>query len=98
MPACLDRACHLAAIARKTGAPVLPVYLHGRGSCAFQLAGIVWPLLQILRAVGAVASHHGRTVQAIIGELVQPSELSGFATNEEATAFLRHRTEKLARS
>jgi putative hemolysin len=89
---------HIAAIARRTGAPVLPVYLHGRGSWAFQLAGIVWPLLQNLRAVGAVSSHRGRTVHAVIGQLIQPSELSGFATNEQATTFLRHRTEMLARS
>jgi putative hemolysin len=89
---------HVAAIARRTGAPVLPVYLRSRTSRAFQLVGIVWPFLQNLRALGAVSSHRGRTVQVIIGRLIQPGELSGFATDEEATTFLRHQTEQLAGS
>ena len=89
---------HIAAVARRTGAPVLPVYLHGPGSWTSQLAGAFLPLLQNVRAVGAVSEYRDRTLRATIGQLIQPVELSGFSTDDEATAFLRHETEKLARS
>jgi putative hemolysin len=87
---------HIATFARRTGSPVLPVYLHGRGSWGFQLAGIVFPLLQNIRAMGAVSGYRGQTLHATIGRLIQPSELAGFATDDEAIAFLRHATESLA--
>jgi putative hemolysin len=89
---------HIATFARRTGAPVLPGRLHGRGNWGFQLAGMVLPLLQNIRSVGAVSSYRGRTLHASIGRLIHPGELSDFATDDEATAFLRHETDRLAGS
>jgi putative hemolysin len=89
---------HIAAVARRTGAPVLPVYLHGPSSWVFQLAGIFLPLLQNVRAIGAVSNYRNQTLHATIGRLIQPGELSGFVTDDEAIAFLRQETERLARS
>src|SRR5262249_8133367 len=66
---------HVAAFSRRTGAPVLPVYLCGRGTWLFQLAAVLCPLLHNLRAAGDVASHRGRTLHAVIGRLIQPGEL-----------------------
>jgi len=89
---------HIAAVARQTGASVLPVYLHGPGSRVSQLVGIFLPLLQNVRAISAVSEYRDLTLRATIGRLIQPGELSAFSTDDEATAFLRHETEKLARS
>jgi putative hemolysin len=89
---------HIATIARRTGAPVLPIYLHGPSSWPSQLAGAFLPLLQNVRAVGAVSEYRDRTLHATIGRLIEPAELSGFSTDDEVTAFLRRETEKLARS
>jgi putative hemolysin len=89
---------HIAALARRTGAPVLPIYLHGPGSRMSQLAGMFFPLLQNVRAVGAVSEYQDRILHATIGRVIQPGELAGYAADDEATAFLRRETEKLARS
>jgi putative hemolysin len=89
---------HVAALARRTGARVLPIYLHGHASWAFQLCGFFLPLLQNVRAIAAVSNYRNQTLHATIGRLIQPEELSGFATDAEATAFLRQETESLARS
>ena len=89
---------HIAAFARRTGTPVLPIHLRGRTGWAPQLAGMVWPRLLDLRAVGSLSSQRGRTLHATIGRLIQPVELSEFATDDAAIAFLRQQTEMLARS
>jgi putative hemolysin len=88
---------HIAAFARRSGAPVLPVYLVDRSSVADALVGIVAPLLRNIRSVAAVSSHRGKTVRAIVGRLIQPHELADFASDDAAAAFLRRETERLAR-
>jgi putative hemolysin len=89
---------HIAAVARRAGAPVVPVYLRGPRNWAFQFIGIFLPLLQNVRGVGAVSNYRNQTMRVTFGRVIQPAELSVFATDDEATAFLRHETEKLARS
>ena len=88
---------HIAALARRTGAPVLPLYFHGRNSWAFQLAGILCPPLQNLCLVREITNKRGWTLRATLGRLIQPRELARFSTDGEAIAFLRHETEKLGR-
>jgi putative hemolysin len=87
---------HIASMALQTGAPVLPVYLHGARHWTSQLLGAFLPLLQNVRAICAVADYRDRTLRATIGTLIQPAELSSFATAEDAIKFLRRRTEQLA--
>ena len=88
---------HIAALARRTGAPVLPIHLDGGSSWGSQLAGIVFPLLQDLRALGNITRHRDRTLHAVVGRVIPPGDLARFDTDEEATAFLRKETEMLAR-
>jgi putative hemolysin len=87
---------HIAALARRTGVPVLPVYLHSAGNWVFQLAGIISPLLQNVRAIAAVSNYRNQTLHATIGRLIQPGDLSSFVTDDEAIAFLQQETESLA--
>jgi len=89
---------HVAALVRRTGAAVLPVYFHGRNGWMFQLVGILCRPLQDLMIVGELAKMRGRTLRVTVGRVVQPGELSHFATDEESIAFLRAETEMLARS
>jgi putative hemolysin len=89
---------HIAAVARRSSASVLPVYLHGSSNRVSQLTGALLPLLQNVRGVTAVASCRGQTLRATIGRLIKPKELSGFASDDDAIEFLRHQTERLAQS
>ncbi|AMN42494.1 1-acyl-sn-glycerol-3-phosphate acyltransferase [Rhodoplanes sp. Z2-YC6860] len=89
---------HVAAMALQTRATVLPVYLHGAPNWTSRFLGAFLPVLQNVRAICAVEDYRGRTLRATIGMPVQPAELSGFATGQEAIEFLRQRMEQLAHS
>lgn len=87
---------HVARIARKLKAPVLPVFFHGRNSLGFLAAGMVAPTLHQALVVREANNKRSLTVRGTIGAIVRPDELAGFASDEDATAFLRRRTEALA--
>ena len=85
----------VAAIARETQTQVLPIYFHGHNGWFFQLVGMLHPRLQDLRFVREITNKRGRTLRATIGPLIEPAELTRFASDHEATQFLRQETEKL---
>jgi putative hemolysin len=87
---------HVARIARRSKVPVLPVFFHGRNSLGFLLAGMVMPTLHQSLVVREANNKRGRTLRGTVGAVIQPEELAGFASDEEAIAFLRSRTEALA--
>lgn len=86
---------HVAALARRTHAPVLPVRFHGRNGFAFQLAGLVSPPIHELLHVRQIVNKAGHTLRGTIGRLIAPDELSAMPSDEAATAFLRRQTEAL---
>jgi putative hemolysin len=89
---------HVAALARRTRSPVLPVRFHGRNGWAGQIAGAFCPPVHELRRVAEVNNKRGMTIRASIGRLIQPDEMLQFPTDEEAIAFLRAETERAGRS
>lgn len=88
---------HVGALARRTRAPVLPVHFHGRNSRLFQIVGALLPTLEGVLLLHEVNNKRGQTLRAVIGDLIEPDELAAFASDEEATEFLRQRTDALAR-
>lgn len=89
---------HIGRVARRTRVPVLPVFFYGRNSLVFQLAAMVFPTLHQSLVIREVSNKRDTTIRARIGEIIRPEELAGFATDEEAIAFLRHRTLALSRA
>jgi len=88
---------HIAAVARQARAPILPVYFHGHNGWAFQLVNALCPPLQDLLLLREVVNKDGQTLRATVGRLIEPVELSQLETDNDATAFLRQETERLAR-
>jgi putative hemolysin len=86
---------HIAGVARRLRAPVLPVYIHGRCSLGFQLASAIAPRLQYFLLLREATAMRGRTLRATVGRLIQPDEILRFATDAAATDFLRQETERL---
>jgi putative hemolysin len=86
---------HIAGVARRMRAPVLPIYIHGRCSFGFQLAGAIAPKLQDFLLIREATAMRGRTLRATVGRLIQSDEILRFATDAGATDFLRQETERL---
>lgn len=89
---------HIARLARRTKAAVLPVYFHGHNGLPFQLAALMLPTLHQSLIVREVNNKRGSILRATIGQLVPPEDVEQFGTDEEAIEFLRLRTESLAAS
>ena len=86
----------IAAVARETQTKVLPVYFHGHNDWFFQVVGMLHPALQDLLFVREFTNKRGQTLRATIGPLIEPAELMHFASDDDASQFLRQETEKLS--
>ncbi|MBA4356464.1 MAG: glycerol acyltransferase [Desulfovibrio sp.] len=81
----------VAAIARKAGVPVLPVFFEGRNSALFQAAGLVHSGLRTLLLPHENLGHCGQELELSIGAAIAPEKIAGLASDEEASAYLRFR-------
>jgi len=83
---------HVARIIRKTKAPVLPLYFHGRNDNLFQLAGLVHPRLRTLLLPRAMLKCRNKTITTRIGQPIPNAKLQAFSDDEEMLRYLRMRT------
>jgi putative hemolysin len=88
---------HIARLARRTGASVLPVYFQGHNGWSWQIVSMLWPRVQDRLLLGDPNGKPGPTLHATVGQLIEPKELARFSTDGEATEFLRRQTENLAK-
>ena len=89
-----DPAWHptVAALARRTSAPVLPVFFAGKNGAVFQMLGLVHPLLRTVLLPSELLNKRDRTFRVRIGRALSPRKLKEFTSDEEMTAYLRWRT------
>ncbi len=80
---------NMARMARLTGAVCVPMYIHGRNSLGFQLAGMVHPRLRTLRLPHELLNKRGRRVELRIGSPIQPQALAAIPDEEKAISLLR---------
>ncbi len=79
-------------IIRKSAAPVLPVFFHGRNSALFQVAGLVHPLLRTILLPHELLNKSSREVRLDIGNLVPAERIKSFEDDGRLMAYLRART------
>jgi putative hemolysin len=84
-------------LVRRSRATVLPVFVAGRNSVGFQLAGLVSPHLRTALLVRELLRSRQRVLQAEIGRPIGADELDGLADDAERTAWLRLKVYALAR-
>ncbi len=77
-------------------APVAPIFIEGRNSAAFQLAGLLHPRLRTLLLAREFFNKQGKTIVLRVGNLISPKKLEGLSTDEERTDYLRRKTYVLA--
>ncbi|GAB6125970.1 lysophospholipid acyltransferase family protein [Humidesulfovibrio idahonensis] len=81
----------VAALVRKAGAPVLPVFFEGRNGALFQAAGLVHPRLRTLLLPRENLGQCGHSLRLAMGAPIAPEKLAAIATDEEASAYMRFR-------
>lgn len=87
---------HIAALIRRTGASVVPIYFPGRNGAIFQFAGMLHPRLRTALLPRELANKAHMTCRVQIGSVISPDEMKSFETDEQAIQYVRHRTYALA--
>ncbi len=82
----------IARLARKTGAPVVPLFFHGMNSAWFQLAGLVHPLFRTALLPNELLNKQRRVIQMRIGPPIPFERLDSFSCDALMTDYLRFRT------
>jgi len=77
---------------RKSGAAVVPVYIHGANSLFFQVLGLCHPLLRTAMLPRELFNKKGQTIELRIGNAIPFRKLETFAGNTEMLDYLRLRT------
>lgn len=83
---------HLAELALRTGATVVPIYFEGRNSPLFHLLGALHERLRTLQLPREFVNKQSSAPIAVLGDPIRPERLSRFRDADEATAYLRLQT------
>ena len=83
-------------LARKVGAPVMPLRIEGRNSVLFQSVGLAHPSLRTMLLLREFLYHRGKVIRLRTANPVTPAQLADHPDDDEATSFLRLRCELLS--
>jgi putative hemolysin len=87
----------MAALARHTGATVVPVFFEGRNSMVFQLAGLIHPALRTALLPKELLRHSNSKVAVRIGRPIGPDKLARYPDDQTLSEYLRWKTYMLRR-
>lgn len=82
---------------RRTGAHALPVHFCGHNNLGFQILGMVHPRLRSAFLLQEFMQQEGKAVEVRIGSALSPDAIVNLSDDQEATEYLRWRTNLLAR-
>ena len=83
---------------RLTGATAVPVYIEGRNSRLFHVAGLIHSGLRTLLLVREMLNKRDQTIQLHFGEAISSKELKPLSSDKAITSYLRLNTYLLAGS
>jgi putative hemolysin len=87
----------VAALARRSGATVIPVFFEGRNSNIFQLAGLIHPALRTALLPNELLRRSNSKVNIRIGRPIGPDKLARYPQDETLIEYLRWKTYMLQR-
>lgn len=82
---------------RRTGALALPVHFCGHGGFGSQILGMVHPKLRSAFLLQEFLRQAGKAVEVRVGSALSPDSIVNLNDDQEATEYLRWRTNLLAR-
>ena len=83
---------NVAALARRTGATVLPVFFEGRNSALFQLAGLVHPSLRTALLPSELIKRSHSSITVRVGRPIGPDKLGRYEDDQTLIDYLRWKT------
>ena len=83
---------HVASLIRRSGAAVMPVYIHGRNSWFFQFSGLLHPRLRTALLPRELVGCIRRPMQLLIGQPVSALKCGRFDDDPSLTRYLRSAT------
>lgn len=83
---------HMASIAQRTKAPILPIYFHGSNGPLFQTLGAVHPMLRTACLCRELMNKRRRKLQLTVGKVLRPVQWQRFEDKDRLTAFVRAST------
>lgn len=83
---------HVGALARRTGASVLPVYFPGHNSLLFQATGMLHRHLRTGMVMREFVSRKSSPATMRVGQAIATSKLRKFSTDADRTSFVRLQT------
>src|SRR4051794_38069523 len=87
----------VAALARRSGATVIPVFFEGRNSNIFQLAGLIHPALRTALLPNELMRKTNSKVSVRVGRPIGPDKLARYPKDETLIEYLRWKTYSLQR-
>ncbi|MGR8946476.1 MAG: lysophospholipid acyltransferase family protein [Gammaproteobacteria bacterium] len=82
----------IARFVEKTGAPVVPIYIHGRNSSLFQAAGLINERLRTALLVREMMNKDGYEMSASVGESIEAKTLCDLGERDKISHYLRSKT------
>jgi putative hemolysin len=86
-----------ARLIRTTRAKSLPILIRGANGISFQMLGLVHPRLRTAALPVEMLNKRGKRIEICIGNTIDATRIEAIPDDVEATAYLRLRTELLAR-
>jgi putative hemolysin len=79
-------------IQKNTKSPVLPIFIKGKNSTLFQVAGLVHPRLRTALLPRELLNKQKKEIEIRVGHLISHKSLTSFTSNQDKLSYLRHRT------
>lgn len=80
---------HIARMARRTNATVLPMHFSGHNSLFFQTAGLVNPMLRTALLAREFVAREKKPIAVKIGKPITPEKMCTFETDKAFTDYMR---------
>jgi putative hemolysin len=89
---------HIATLARRTQANVVPIFIHGRNSLSFQICGMISTKLQNLLIFKELPKMKNRKLQVTLGKSMPTESWSGIKDDKDLINHFRKEVEALAKT
>lgn len=86
---------HIVSLAKRTKAPIVPIYFEGCNSTLFQALGLIHPRVRTAMLAREFCRVQQSQIKLRVGKVIKPDRIERFDTDAAATEYLRLKTYSL---